>query len=109
NTVVDYLKNRRERDLQIYDQYEIGLPRFRHRKNMLTYFPVEVIVEGDGKTRSGAISPMRRVCREHGFIAFTVKFPEGEVNPELKPAEEEAKPPPQGEAETTEQQDNKPR
>lgn len=86
NVVVEYVKNRQERYQQMFDQYEIGLPRYRYGSKMLPYFPVEVIVEIDSKARSGAVSSLRRVCREHGFVNFTVKLIEGE-NSEVIPGE----------------------
>jgi hypothetical protein len=93
NIVVEYVKNRQEKYQQIFDQFEIGLPRYRHGAKMLTYYPIEVIVEVDTKTRSGAVSALRRVCREHGFIMFTVKAMDGD-NPEAKAAGGAAPEPP---------------
>jgi hypothetical protein len=86
NAVVEYVKNRQQRYQLMFDQYEIGLPQYRHGKKMLPYFPVEVIVEVDSKVRSGAVSSLRRVCREHGFINFVVKPLEGET-PDVIPGE----------------------
>lgn len=77
--LVEYLKNRQEHYQHAFDQFEIGLRRVQRRSKVTSLYPVEVIIEVEAKTRSGAISALKRVCREHGFVTFTIKAPEKET------------------------------
>lgn len=52
---------------------EIPLAKRRLAGREVTLLPVPVIVEVDAKTKSGALSAFRRVCREYGFVDVVVK------------------------------------
>jgi hypothetical protein len=71
-----YLQDRAARYRQAFSDWEIELRQQRAGNVVATYLPTPVVVEVDAKTRPGAISALRRLCKEAGFIEFTVQWPE---------------------------------